>query len=330
MKAAIYYGPRDIRVEQLDRPTVGPNDVLIRVAACGICGSDLHTYRFGIFPDLGKVVHGGEGRVMGHEFSGDVVEVGSAVTSLKVGQRIATVSPGAYAEYAVVDASDRAVLPIPDHVSYEEAATVEPLAVSIHAVNLTAPVDGETIVVIGAGIIGLGCIQVIKARTSARVIAVDGSAPRLAMAKDCGADELVDFTRGNPLDQVIALTGGERPVPRLGFRGGWADAVIDAAGAPPTTQQGLDMLKEADGRLILVALSEHEGPIDRNVLVRKQIRFQGSWSSNHQDMRDALDLIASGKINRKPLVSHQFSLDEAAEAFKVQEAGQAIKVVVKP
>src|SRR5438094_7274102 len=101
MKAAVYYGPRDIRVERVPRPTPGPNELLVAVRACGICGSDLHTYRYGIFEDLGRTIEGHEGRLMGHEFAGVVAEVGSGVSGVKVGDRLAGIGRGAYAEYVI-------------------------------------------------------------------------------------------------------------------------------------------------------------------------------------------------------------------------------------
>ena len=330
MKAAVYYGPRDIRIENVPTPTPGPNELLVAVKACGICGSDLHTYRYGLFEDLGMEIEGQDGRLMGHEFSGVVAEVGSEVQDVKVGDRLAGIGRGAYAEYAIVEVAERSYHPLPEHVGFEEAATFEPFATSLHGVGLAAPKTGETVVIMGAGIIGLGAVQAIRAATSGvRVIVVDGMPSRLEMARQVGADEVVNFRDGDPVEQVYALVG-EQEVPRLGYRGGNVDAVIDCAGAVASSQQGLQMLKQEDGRLVLVALFEHDGPLDRNMIVRKHVQLLGSWASTAADLRHALELIASGTVDRRLLVSHEFALDRAAEAFAVQEKGQAIKVVVKP
>ncbi len=329
MKAAVYHGPRDIRVEDVPKPTPAANEILVEVRACGICGSDLHTYRYGVFEDLGVPLPGRDGRLMGHEFAGVVTEVGPGVSGINVGDRLAGIGRGAYAEYIPVEVIERNVHPLPEHVSFEEAATLEPFATSLHGVGLAAPRAGETVVILGAGIIGLGALQAIKALSGARAIVVDGSAPRLEMARQLGADAVVDFAQGDPVEQVYGLIG-EQEAPRLGFRGGNVDAVIDCAGAPNSSQQGLQMLKQEDGRLVLVALFEHPGPLDRNQIVRKHVRLLGSWAWTTADFRRALDLVASGRIDRRPLISHQFALDDAAEAFRVQEAGQAIKVLVKP
>jgi len=330
MKAAVYYGPRDIRIEDVPTPMPGPNELLVAVKACGICGSDLHTYRYGLFEDLGREIEGQDGRLMGHEFSGVVAEVGSEVTGIKVGDRLAGIGRGAYAEYAIVEVAERSYHPLPDHVGFEEAATFEPFATSLHGVGLAAPKSGETVVIMGAGIIGLGAVQAIRATTSGvRVIVVDGTPSRLEMARQVGADEIVNFRDGDPVEQVYGLVG-EQEVPRLGYRGGNVDAVIDCAGAVNSSQQGLQMLKQENGRLVLVALFEHDGPLDRNMIVRKHVQLLGSWASTAADLRHALELIAGGTVDRRMLVSHEFALDQADEAFAVQERGQAIKVVVKP
>jgi threonine dehydrogenase-like Zn-dependent dehydrogenase len=330
MKAAVYYGPRDIRVEEVPTPVPGPNELLVAVKACGICGSDLHTYRYGLFEDLGREIEGQDGRLMGHEFSGVVAQVGAGVSGISVGDRLAGIGRGAYAEYVIVEVADRSYHPLPDHVSFEAAATFEPFATSLHGVGLAAPKSGETVVIMGAGIIGLGAVQAIRAQSSGvRVIVVDGTPSRLEMAKHVGADDVVDFKQGDPVEQVYALVG-EQEVPRLGYRGGNVDAVIDCAGAVNSSQQGLQMLKQEHGRLVLVALFEHDGPLDRNMIVRKHVQLLGSWASTTEDLRQAVQLIASGTVDRRILVSHEFALGQADEAFAVQERGQAIKVVVKP
>jgi threonine dehydrogenase-like Zn-dependent dehydrogenase len=330
MKAAVYYGPRDIRVEDVPRPTPAANELLVEVRACGICGSDLHTYRYGIFEDLGRIIEGRDGRLMGHEFAGVVAEVGSDVRGISVGDRLAGIGRGAYAEHVIVEVAERSYHPLPDHVSFEEAATFEPFGTSLHGVGLAAPKTGETVVILGAGIIGLGAVQAIRATTpGVRVIVIDGPPTRLEMARKVGADDVIDFRQGDPVEQVYALVG-EQEVPRLGFRGGNVDAVIDCAGAVNSSQQGLQMLKQEDGRLVLVALFEHDGPLDRNMMVRKHVQLFGSWGSTAADLRHALELIGSGTVDRRILVSHEFALDQAAEAFAVQEKGEAIKVVVKP
>ncbi|RMF91814.1 MAG: hypothetical protein D6736_04660, partial [Nitrospinota bacterium] len=307
MKAAVYRGPRDIRIEEIPQPVPAPDEIVVRVAACGICGSDLHLYKLGLFPELGRVIE--TGRVLGHELSGEVVAVGEEVSGIRVGDRVAALGPGGFAEYVPVKVIPRSVHPIPDQLSFEEAATIEPLATSLHAVSLARPAVGETVVVQGAGIIGLGCVQVLKALTLTRVIVIDRSSTRLAMARQLGADEVIDFTQTDPVERIMELTG-RNPAPRLGFPTGNVDIVLDCAGAPVSPDQAVKMLTLSGGRLILVALFEQLAQVDFNYVVRNEIVIQGSWTWTPTEFRQAIQLVASGRIDRKPLISHRFSLDQ--------------------
>ena len=335
MKAAAYYGPRDVRVGEVAKPGLEQGDILLRVRACGICGSDLHTYRHGLFEDLGVPVETG-GRVMGHEFSGEVVEINGEAAGVKVGDRVCTVGMGGNAEYYRVPAMmSVALLPIPEGISFEEAATTEPLATSLHAVNLAAPADGETHVIIGAGIIGLGALQVLKATTSVRTIVVDISDRRLEVAGQLGADVTVNAGREDPVQKIIELTGTEQMsfMPDVTGR---ADTVYDCAGLPlnytgtPVLQQAITMTKE-NGKVVVVSIFEKSPEIEMNLFVRKGITLYGSWAWSFDEFRQALELIGSGKVDRKPLITHKFPLDQASEAYETQlKAEEAVKVLILP
>lgn len=332
MKAAVYHGQRDIRVEEVDRPVITENEILVRVKACGICGSDVHGYRLpqlGFFEGLARPIKGG--RIMGHELSGEVAEVGRKVCGFRVGDRITGVALGGFAEYVPLEPSERSPFLLPENMSFEEGAMVEPLATSLHGAEIAQPTLGETVVILGCGIIGLGCLQVIRLFSPCRVIVVDASARRLNMAKQLGADVTVNLTEVDPLEAVIELTGGARPIQRYGTRGGNADVVIDCAGAKRAVNQGLGMLKQADGRLVLVATYEQQPELDFNQVVRKQVTVYGSWAWTPDDYRRAIALVQTGRIDRKPLLSHTYPLTEAPEAFVTQsQPDAAIKVLIKP
>lgn len=332
MKAAVYHGPRDIRVEDVGTPEISEDEVLVRVKACGICGSDLHVYRLGLFEDaLGQPCGTGRGRIMGHELSGEVVEVGALVEGYRVGDRITGAGLGGFAEYATVTSRSDRLYPLPNSLSFEDGAMMEPFATSIHAVGLAQPASGESVVVLGVGIIGLGCVQALSAKVDCRIIAVDASAKRLAMAQQVGADAVVDLTETDPVEAVIELTGGARPVERFGVRGGNADVVIDCAGAKASPDQGLAMLKQTDGRMVLVALFEQQPELDFNQVVRKHVTVQGSWTWTGDDYREAISLVQDDRINRESLVSHAFSLDQAPQAFAIQDRPDAaIQVLLQP
>lgn len=330
MKAAVYHGPRDIKTMDVARPEIKADEVLVQVKACGICGSDLHAYRIGLFENaLGRPIE--SGLIMGHELSGEVVEIGQEVENFRVGDRITGGGMGGFAEYVPIGVNEKRPHPLPETISFEEGAMMEPLATSVHTVGQAQPTEGETVVILGVGIIGLGCIQVIRATVDCRIIAVDASAKRLEMAQQLGTDETVNLTETDPVEAVIEHTGGARPVENFGARGGNADLVIDCAGATASPNQGLTMLKQQNGRLIFVALFEGQPELDFNQVVRKQVTVQGAWGWTRGDYLQGIDLVQNGRIDRKPLISHAFPLDQAAEAFAIQnKPDAAIKVLLKP
>lgn len=334
MKAAVYRGIRDIRVEEVDKPTIGPGEALIRVKACGICGSELHMYKHGLFLEQGQPM--GSGLVVGHEWSGEVAEINGEVPNLKVGDRVSFAVYGANAEYLKVPALAAPFLPrIPDGVSYEDAATAEPLANSVHSVGLASPTSGQTVVVIGLGMVGLGAAQVLKALHSVKIIAVDISDKRLTMAKQLGADYIFNARREDPVQKVLEVVGSTR-IQFLDEPVGNADAAIDWAGVsmenvgPSTLEQCLQMVKQ-NGTVVLGAISEKPFQMDFNRIMRKGIRLFGSWGWTLPEYFEALELIGSGKIDRKPLVTHQFPLERAKEAYETAaNTAEAIKVLIKP
>ena len=333
MKAAVFHGPRDIRFEEIERPVLETGEILLKVHACGICGSDLHTYRHGLFMQLGKPIE--SGRVLGHEFSGEVIDINGEVTGVNIGDRVTTVGMGGNAEYIRISADmAQALVPIKEDVGYLEAATTEPLATSLHAANLGDPKNGETHVVIGAGIIGLGILQCIKARSNAKVIAVDLSKKRLEKALDLGADETINATETN----LIETLSGDSLISEnlLSSTSGGVDVVYDCAGMGKNSkgqsvlEQALSIVRQ-NGKVIVVAVFEQALTIDYNIIVRKGIQLHGSWAWEMEEFVESARLIASGEIDRKPLISHTFSLEQASEAYETQlMAEEAIKVVLTP
>ncbi len=333
MKAAVFHGPRDVRFEEIDKPVLEPGDVLLKVGACGICGSDLHTYRHGMFLQLGNPID--SGRVLGHEFSGEVVEINGEVPGVSIGDRVTTVGMGGNAEYIRISANmAQSLIPIQDDISYVEAATTEPLATSLHAANLGDAQNEETHVIIGAGIIGLGILQCVKARSTAKVIVVDLSNKRLEKASDLGADETINAAETN----LIEALSGDSLVSEnlLSNTSGGVDVVYDCAGmgknfqGPSVLEQALSIVRQ-NGKVVVVAVFEQDVTIDYNVIVRKGIQVHGSWAWEMDEFIESARLIASGEIDRTPLVSHRFSLEQASEAYETQlMAEEAIKVVFTP
>jgi 2-desacetyl-2-hydroxyethyl bacteriochlorophyllide A dehydrogenase len=332
MKAAVFHGPRDIRFEEVETPTLEEGEVLLRVRACGICGSDLHTYRHGMFEEvLGLPVE--TGRILGHEFSAEIAEIRGNVADFKVGDRVVTVARGANAEYVKIGQPEiELLMPFDESISFVEAATTEPLGTSLHAVNLANPKDREIHVIMGAGIIGLGVLQCIKSHSSAKTIVVDLSDKRLEMATQLGADMTINATKTD----VVLMMMGSGHLNLDDMIAGNVDAVYDCAGITKSfegtsvLEQAVSIVKE-DGKVIIVAVFEKPPEIEWNLVVRKGIRLFGSWAWSPEELARASRLISSGEIDRKPLISHTFSLQDAGKAYETQlQEEEAIKVVLPP
>jgi 2-desacetyl-2-hydroxyethyl bacteriochlorophyllide A dehydrogenase len=334
MKAAVFHGPRDIRFEDVPRPVLNEGEALMRIRACGICGSDLHTYREGLFLQLGLPLE--QGRILGHEFSGEIVEVRGEMPDVQVGGRYTTVSVGGNAEFLRITPQIASrMIPIPDHLSFEEAATTEPLATSLHAVELADPKDDQVVVVMGAGIIGLGVLQCIRARSNARVIVVDLSARRLQLAHELGAHLTINASEEDAVARLKALHG-DSALSLLDTAESGIDTVFDCAGATARFQ-GTTVLEQAislvrqNGKVVVVAVFERKIELDVNAVVRKGVQLLGSWAWTPADFVQSMSLISSGKIDRKPLITHRFALEEASQAYETQmQANEAVKVVLTP
>ena len=327
MKAACYQGLRDITCEEVDKPEiVEPTDIIVKVKACGICGSDLHTYKLGLFPEISFETP--KGRVPGHEFGGDVVEVGAAVEGISVGDRVIAIAMGGMAEYTRVGMSllGLTVHKIPDGVTYEEAATVEPMATSLHATRKGNPADGQSVVVFGAGIIGLGVIQSLKAMgvNLKNLIAVDVSDKRLAMAKTMGATATINATKEDAYEKVASIAGTQ-PFMMMPDAGSFpmVDIVYDAVGyivekpGVPVFEQAIHMVKE-EGTVVVVGVFEENVKLDLSDLVSKQVHVHGSFAYTPEDVMDSIEFIRSKKVDRKALISHEFPVEQCKEAFETQ------------
>jgi 2-desacetyl-2-hydroxyethyl bacteriochlorophyllide A dehydrogenase len=342
MKAAVFKGIKDVRVEDVAEPEAGPDDVVVAVRACGICGSDLHTYLHGSFVEPGQV--------MGHEFAGEVIAAGDDVRGLVVGDRvtaspivpcgdcprcaegrynlcalawttgIAYGRPGAFAERVRIPHSvaGENVFKLADDVSDEAGATVEPLAVAVHAVRLVGDVTGQTALVLGLGAIGQQVVQVLRAAGAERVIGIDLSPLRLEAAAVLGA-EAVDGSAG--ID--AALAGALRP-------GGEVDVVFECSGVPALAASALEVVK-GGGTIVVLALYDDPVTFNPTVLVQKEIRLQGSIAYTSDDFAEAVALISRGAVQAAPLITQRESLDSVAEAFEVQlQKDRSLKVLVTP
>ena len=356
MRAAVLHGPHDIRVEAVPDPDCGEHDIVLDVAACGICGSDLHMYTKGMFMEPGQIV--------GHEFSGNVVAVGSQVAGIAVGQRV-TASPnvdcgrcarcasgepllcenqtgnvisaglpGAFADYVRIPKArlGQTVFALPDSMDYETAAMVEPYAVGLRIAHHANPNPHDTAVVFGLGTIGLTAVQTIALAGASAVIGVDRSAKRLAAAQELGATALVDASSHGWEAQLVELTGGGS----AGYGGGAsgnADIVCECTGSPAVLATAIETARRG-GTLVVVALYEERAELDPNQIVIKDLRVHGSFgygSGAFRGFPDAMSLLEQGKLQAKPLITHRMALDQIEQAFGAQlDCDESIKVMVNP
>ena len=346
MKASVYEGYDKIAVKEIPTPKVDDNSVLVRVRACAVCGSDI------------RIFHYGNNRVnppqtLGHEISGDVVEVGKNVTKFQPGDRVAIGADvpcgecafceagignncqinyamgyqfaGGFAEYLLLNktvVNFGPVHKIPDHVSYDEAALAEPLACVLNALELAPVKLNDTVVLIGAGPIGMMLCHVAKAMGAAKVILINRSTPRLEIAKSIGAaDVYICSSEEDSIQRVLDETGG------LG-----ADVIFTSC---PSPQAQVDALKMAKNRARIsffggLPKDKSEVTLDTNIIHYKELLITGAHGSMPIHHGKAVDLIASGKIDIKKYLTHKFPLDQIQQAFEAAENHAGLRVVVNP
>jgi L-iditol 2-dehydrogenase len=344
MKALVKFkkGVGFVELREVPRPSVAQNEVLIRVRAVGICGTDIHIYHdeYPYYPPV----------TLGHEFSGEVVEVGEEVCGWKPGDRVVaephtracgvcrycrTGNPqicphkrsigwgidGAFAEYLAMPAW--LLHRIPDNVSFEEAALTEPTAIVTSAVNVATGVEvGDIVVVLGAGPIGLLAAQVAKVSGACWVMitgAARDSEVRLPVAKELGIDYVLNIAEEDPVQKVMAITSGHG-----------ADLVVDASGAQSAINQAVAMVCTL-GKICAIGLAgKEEIAFTWNKAVFKSCRIQFSLSSSYRGWEQALWLIASGKVRVDRLITHRLSLEDWSLGFEAAASGEAIKVLLMP
>lgn len=345
MKAAVLEALNKMVVKEVPTPCVDDNSVLVKVKACAVCGSDIRIY------------HHGNSRVnppqiIGHEMSGEVVEVGKHVTRFKVGDRVAIGADvpcgecvfceagignncqinyamgyqfaGGFAEYVLLDrivVNYGPVHKIPGHVSYDEAALAEPLGCVLNALELSNIKLGDTVVIIGAGPIGCMIIEVAKKMGASKVIMVQRSRPRLEMARKFGADVYICSSEEDGVARVLEETEG------LG-----ADVVITANPSPEAQVDAIKIAKNRARVNFFGGLPKDKSlvTLDTNLIHYKELFVHGAHGAMPIHHLKAVELIASGSINVKNYISHKFSLDDILEAFAAAEGHAGMRVVVNP
>lgn len=331
----------DLKVEEKPIPQHKDDEVLLEMGSVGICGSDVHYWTWGRIGDF--IVK--DPMILGHEASGKVIKVGKNVTNLKIGDRV-SIEPGypliedeyyKQGRYNLSDVFFCATPPddgclmkyyahratwchkIPDNMTYEEAAFIEPLSVGIHACRRAGVTLGHTILITGCGPIGLVSLLSAKAMGASKVIMTDMIKKRTDKALECGADHVILVTK-DMTPQQIAKMAEEK-------LGSMPDITIECTGAEPCIQTGIYATKSG-GCLLLVGLGKEMANLPivnaavREVDIRGVFRYCNTWPT-------AINMISSGQINVKPLVTHRFPIDKAYEAFDLTRRGEAVKVMIK-
>lgn len=339
MKSAVFYGKHDLRVENSPMPKVGPEDILIQVKACGICGTDVHIYE----GDKGAA-EVTPPTILGHEFSGVIAEVGSNVTKYKVGDRVCidpncycgkcdfcrngiahyctdmigygTTVNGGFAEYCSVN--QRQVYKLGDNTTFEQGAMTEPVACCLHGMDMCDIHLGSNVVVIGGGMIGLLMLQLSKLAGAARVALLEPVESKRVVAKKLGADILID-----PINENV-----EEELKKAGMT--WVNTVIECVGKTATIQQAIDIVGNK-GTVMMFGLTKPDDTIAVKPfqIFQKEIELKSSFINPYTQKR-ALDLIDSGRLDVSSMVYAVESLENLADILSSPELRAKGKYIISP
>jgi len=338
MKAAVYYSLDDVRVEEVPKPKIGPDEILVEMKACGICGSDLMEWYLKNRVPL----------VLGHEPSGVIVEVGDKVEDFKLGERVFVhhhvacfkchyclrgdytmcekfgqthIHPGGFAQYFRAPAPNLQMdtLKIPDNVSFEEATIIEPVACCVRALTKCKVQPGDTVVIIGAGPSGIIHAMLSRSFGASQVIVSDLIKYRLEAAKRFGADLAVNPRSESLVEKVREVTD------EMG-----ADMVVVTVPNVKALLEGMDVCRRGGTLCVFAPTPPNEYMrVSPHRLFFSEIKFIPSYSTSHIETRIALKLISSGRIKAKELITHRFPLNRIEDAFKKAAKGkECLKVVV--
>ena len=340
MKVGMYYNNRDVRVEELDRPAVGDGELLIKIMASGICGSDImEWYRIKKAP-----------LVLGHEVTGEIVEIGGDVANFAVGDRIFSThhvpcdecadclngyhtacevfhgennfSPGGFADYLRVGGRSigKGTLKLPDEVSFEQGSFIEPLGTVVRGLREVDIRPGDSVLVIGSGLIGLMHVKLARALGAGRIIATDLHELRLEAAERFGADHVVVANADVPA--FVRQVNGGRLV----------DKVILCSGAMPAANTALASV-EKGGTVLFFAVPkpEEQVAVDINAFWRDSISIKVSYGAAPVDNAQALELIRSRRVEVQDMITHRLPLDDIGEGFRLACSGaESLKVIIEP
>jgi L-iditol 2-dehydrogenase len=335
MLASVWYNNKDIRLEEVPTPKPGPREMLVKVIACGICGSDVvEWYRLPRAP-----------LVQGHEIGAQVVEVGEAVKGYKVGDRVCIAPkvpcmecsycrdghypvcseikvrlPGGYAQYILVPETlvEKGTYPLPDGINYEQSTFIEPLACVVRAQNIGGLTSGQTVLILGCGMSGLLHVKLAKTK-NCRIAVTDVNQSRLELAGKLGADLAIDATEDVP----------QRVLEKFGKK---ADVVMVCASALPAIQQAWKSVDKG-GAVVFFAVPgpEKDVVVPLNDFWTKEIRILTAYYCGPNDIRESMRLIETGTIKVEDLITHRLPLEDTAKGFELVAGGRdSLKVIIRP
>ncbi len=338
MKAAVLEGPEKITVRELPKPKPGKAEVLINVRCCGICGSDLGIYKAGF----------GDGLVMGHEFSGDIVEVGEGIKDWAIGDRVVAdpnlmcgecywckrqqynrcnswgstgiTSDGGFAEFVKVP--EYQLHKLPEEVTYEEGALVEPLSVTLRAVWMSQLKPGAEVAVFGCGSLGMLVALWARAAGADRIYATEVAGPKIAVAERL-AHVVINPEEEDPVNRITELTGGVGP-----------DIVFECSGNASAEVQALDVVRKG-GQVIMLGMPHEPTPLNVLTLCMKEITIKGILAYNsvfgEGEFTTSINFLKAGRFDVNPVVTSKIPLDDIVEkGFSKISTGEEIKVLVMP
>lgn len=338
MHVATYYNNKDIRLEEQPKPEPGPGELLIKIHACGICGSDvLEWYRIKKAP-----------LVLGHEIAGEVAEVGKGVTAFKPGDRVFATHhvpcgecelcanghqtacdtlrttkfyPGGFSEYVRIPEINvqKGTFKLPDGLTYDDGTFIEPLGCVIRGQRIAGMKPGQTVLILGSGISGILHIKLAKAMGASKIFATDINDFRLKFAENCGAIPI-------KADQDVAATIRKQNGEKL------ADLVILCTGAPSAVEQAFNSVGKG-GTILFFALTDPgvTVPLPLQDLYSKLVSMTSSYAAVEEDLKEAIELLAAKKVQVADMITHHLPLEKTQEGFRLVSAAQdSLKVIIEP
>jgi len=339
MLVAVYHNNKDVRIEEVPKPEIGADEILLKVMASGICGTDVvEWYRLPKAP-----------RVLGHEATGIIDEVGEKVTKYRVGDRVfvshhvpcnrcrycrkdahtacetlhtTNYYPGGFSQYIRVPKInvETGVYKLPANMSYEEGTFIEPLGCAVRGQRLTDINKGDTVLIIGSGMAGILHIQLAKLKGAQKIFAADINPDRLKLAEKFGADQVID-ARGDLPQQLKELNDGRA-----------ADKVIVCTGAVKAALTALECV-DRGGTILYFAVPDPTTkiPIPITEFWRNETTIRTSYGAAPRDLEEALQILAQKQVNVEDMITHRLDIREIAEGFRlVAEAGKSLKVIIEP